>query len=188
MYYHGLEDFRLQPTRVATSKDGIHFEAREPLLANPYLRAFQHRDQWYAMAMPGIFYRSRDGISRFEASDVRLFPSTMRHSALLKRGDTLHVFWTRVGDTPEHILLTKVDISGDWSTWSATDPVSVLHPQEEWEGATRPLVPSVRDAINVPVNQLRDPAIFQQDGRTYLLYAIAGESGIAIAELALNGQ
>jgi hypothetical protein len=34
-----------------------------------------------------------------------------------------------------------------------------------------------------PVNQLRDPAIFEEDGRIYLLYAIAGEQGIAIGEL-----
>ncbi len=33
------------------------------------------------------------------------------------------------------------------------------------------------------VNQLRDPAIYEEDGRVYLLYAVAGESGIAIAEL-----
>ena len=186
MYFHGLEDFRFQRSRVATSKDGIHFEAREPLLANSYLRAFRHDGRWYAMAMPGIFYRSSDGISDFEAGEVRLFPNTMRHSALLKRGDTLYVFWTRVGDTPEHILLTEVDISGDWSTWSAGDPVSVLRPDEPWEGADRPLVPSVRDAINVRVNQLRDPAIFQEDGRTYLLYAVAGEAGIAIAEIEIR--
>jgi hypothetical protein len=139
------------------------------------------------MAMLGIFYRSPDGISGFEASDVRLFPETMRHSTLLKRGDTLYVFWTRVGDAPEHILLTKVDISGDWSTWSPTDPISVLR-QEEWEGADRPLLPSVRDAINVRVNQLRDPAIFQEDGRTYVLYSVAGEAGIGIAENVLKGE
>jgi hypothetical protein len=30
---------------------------------------------------------------------------------------------------------------------------------------------------------LRDPAIFREDGCTYLLYAVAGERGIAIAEL-----
>ena len=186
MYFHGLEDFRFQRTRVATSKDGIQFEAREPLLANPYLRAFQHDGRWYSMAMPGIFYRSRDGISDFEAGDVRLFPNTMRHSALLKRGDTLYVFWTRVGDTPEHILLTKVDIRGDWSTWSASDPVNVLYPQELWEGADRLLVPSVRDAINVRVNQLRDPAVFQENGRTYLLYSVAGEAGIGIAEIEIR--
>jgi hypothetical protein len=35
----------------------------------------------------------------------------------------------------------------------------------------------------VPVRQLRDPAIYQEDGRTYLLYSVAGEHGIAIAEL-----
>ncbi len=186
MYFHGLEDFYFQRTRVATSKDGIHFQARKPLLANPYLRAFRHDGQWYSMAMPGIFYRSRDGLSGFEAGEVRLFPKTMRHSALLKRGDTLYVFWTRAGDTPEHILLTRVDISGDWSAWSASDPVSVLYPQEPWEGADCPLVPSVRDAINVRVNQVRDPAVFQEEGRTYLLYSVAGEAGIAIAEIEIR--
>jgi hypothetical protein len=34
-----------------------------------------------------------------------------------------------------------------------------------------------------PVRQLRDPAIFPENGKTYLLYSIAGENGIAIAEL-----
>jgi hypothetical protein len=33
------------------------------------------------------------------------------------------------------------------------------------------------------VRQLRDPAIFREDGRTYLIYSVAGESGLAIAEL-----
>lgn len=186
MYFHGLEDFRVQRTRVATSEDGVHFRAREPLLGRTYWRAFQHDGRWYSMAMPGIFYRSTDGVSGFEVSDLRLFPNTMRHSALLKRGNTLYVFWSRVGDTPEHILLTTIDISGDWSSWSASDPVDVLYPAEPWEGADRPRVPSVRDAINVRVNQLRDPAIFQEEGRIYLLYSIAGESGIAIAEIEIR--
>ena len=62
----------------------------------------------------------------------------------------------------------------------------MLYPERDWEGADRPLAPSVRDAINVRVRQLRDPAIFEEDGRTWLLYAVAGESGIAIAELHLD--
>jgi hypothetical protein len=33
------------------------------------------------------------------------------------------------------------------------------------------------------VHQLRDPAVYEEDGRTYLLYSVAGESGIAMAEL-----
>jgi hypothetical protein len=45
------------------------------------------------------------------------------------------------------------------------------------------LIPSVRSTAYGHVNQLRDPAIFEEDGRVYLLYAVAGESGIAIAEI-----
>ena len=30
------------------------------------------------------------------------------------------------------------------------------------------------------MNQLRDPAIFEEDGRVYLLYAVAGEGGIGL--------
>jgi hypothetical protein len=33
------------------------------------------------------------------------------------------------------------------------------------------------------VNQQRDPAIYEEDGRIFLLYAVAGESGIGIVEL-----
>ena len=185
MYYHGLESFRTQVTRVATSNDGIHFEARKPVLTRSYLRAFEHDGQWYGMAMPGVFYRSEDGLSGFEQGPT-LFPNTMRHAGLLKRGDTLHVFWSNVGDTPERILLSTIDVAGDWREWQPSAPVSVVYPQEEYEGADRPLVPSVRDAINVRVNQLRDPFVFEEDGRTYLLYSVAGEAGIAAAEVALD--
>jgi hypothetical protein len=34
-----------------------------------------------------------------------------------------------------------------------------------------------------PVHELRDPAIYEEDGRLYLLYSVAGEQGIAIARL-----
>lgn len=34
-----------------------------------------------------------------------------------------------------------------------------------------------------PVRQLRDPAIYTEGNRHYLLYSVAGESGIAIASL-----
>jgi hypothetical protein len=185
LYYHGLDGFRSQHTRVATSKDGIRFAARPELLGPSYFRAFLHAGQWYAIAMPGIFYRSRDGLGGFEQGPT-LFPPSMRHSAVLVRGDTLYVFWTRVGDAPEHILLSTVELAGDWSAWRAGEPIDVLFPERDWEGADRPLLASVRDAINVRVRQLRDPAVFEEAGRTYLLYSVAGESGIAIAELELD--
>ena len=185
MYYHGLEDFRFQRSRVATSKDGLTFAGREPMISRSYLRGFHHDGQWYAMGMPGIFYRSPDGISDWEKGPT-LFPATMRHAALLKRSERLLVFWSNAGDEPEHILLSSIDVSGDWSEWTASEAHSLLKPEEQWEGADLPVEASVRDAINVRMRQLRDPAIYEEDGKVYLFYAVAGEAGIAIAELTIR--
>ncbi len=60
----------------------------------------------------------------------------------------------------------------------------MLRPELPWEGAGLPVEPSRGGAI--PVNQLRDPAIFEEDGRIYLLYTVAGERGIALAEVHVN--
>ena len=59
----------------------------------------------------------------------------------------------------------------------------MLRPEREWEGATAPALPSKRSTAYGRVNQLRDPAVFEEGGRTFLLYAVAGESGIALAEV-----
>jgi hypothetical protein len=183
MYYHGLDTAtRVQHTRVALSHDGIHFEALPELLGRPYFRVFQPDGWWYGLAMPGVLYRSADGLSGFERGP-RLFDHTMRHSALLVRGDELLVFWSRAGDNPERILCTPVSLRGDWHDWRAGAVAEVLAPEEPWEGGDVESAPSMRGWIDEPVRQLRDPAIFREDGRTYLLYSVAGESGIGIAEL-----
>jgi len=51
------------------------------------------------------------------------------------------------------------------------------------EGADLPLDISMRGMVPTRVRQLRDPAIFIENDRTYLLYTVAGEQGIAIAEI-----
>lgn len=183
MYYHGIRRDRSQVTRVATSSNGIDFEARDEVVGNPYFRAFRHGDWHYGMAMPGVFYRSRDGISGFE-SGPRLFAPNMRHAALLVEGDTLTVFYTNVGEEPpERILAAAVDLSKDWMEWEATPPSVVLEPERDYEGADLPLVASIRGEITARARQLRDPTIYAEDGRLYLLYSVAGESGIGLAEL-----
>ncbi len=185
MYFHGLEDVGTQVTRVATSSSGVAFTARPEILGRSYFRVFRHAGTTYGLAMPGQLYRSKDGLSTFEAGAM-LFNPNMRHAALLKRGDTLWVFWTQVGDVPERILLSSIDLDGDWRQWKDRAPIEVLRPERHWEGAGAPLVPSVRSTAYGQVNQLRDPAIFEEDGRVWLLYAVAGESGIAIAEVLID--
>ena len=185
MYLHGLDGVGTQVTRLTKSPNGIDFDAQPEILGRPYMRAFEHDGMTYALAMPGQFYRSTDGMHGFAPGPI-LFNPNMRHSAVIKRGGELWVFWTQVGEAPERILLSRIDLTDDWHSWKESSPVEILRPERSWEGADAPLVPSVRSTAYGQVNQLRDPAIFEENGRVYLLYAIAGESGIAIAELLMD--
>ncbi len=186
MYFHGLGGFNDQYTKVAVSPDGVNFRTVTDRIGPPYMRIFHHQGWAYAQGMPGQFLRSRDGFTGWETGP-RLFPINQRHSALLKRGETLHVFWTRVGDAPESILASTIDISGDWQGWKASEPVLVMQPERPWEGADLPLERSYRSAVFHPVNQFRDPCIYEEGGHTYLLYAVKGEGGIGIAEITVHG-
>lgn len=183
MYFHGLEAPGSQITRVATSVDGIVFDAHpEVVVERSYLRVFDHGGQTYGMAMPGQLYRSRDGFKSFKTGPL-VFNANMRHFDMLQRGDTLHVFWTQVGEAPERILVSTIDLAQDFERWTDSVATEVLRPERPWEGVNEPLTPSIRSVAYGTVNQLRDPAVFEEDGRVYLLYAVAGESGIGIAEL-----
>ena len=174
-----------QQTYLALSKDGLAFTARKQELGHAYLRAFRYQGATYAFAMSGIadgvFMRSPDGIAPFEDGPHCL--PKVRHSALWVEGDTLFLLYTIVGEAPERIHLSTVDLSKDWKQWTPSAGEILLEPEMDYEGAKQPIVPSKTGAIAGPVRQLRDPAIFAEDGRRYLLYAVAGEQGIAIAEL-----
>jgi hypothetical protein len=149
------------------------------------MRLIRHGGWYYGVGMPGIVYRSRDGLTAFEEgpNPFREIAPDMRHCALLLEGETLFVFYTLRGDCPERILVTRVDLRDAWPHWRPSEPEVVLQPERPYEGADEPLLPSRGGPIDVPARQLRDPAVFREDGRTYLLYAVAGERGIAVAAL-----
>ena len=185
LYYHGQESDGRQYTRVAVSDDGLIFKSQAELLGLPYFRVFHHKSHWYALSMPGVFYRSSSGLGEFESGPV-LFDRRMRHSAVLLLEDCLHVFFTQAGDAPEAILHSSIDLNGDWADWEASPATLVLEPESAYEGGDLAIEPSARGAVMSRVRQLRDPAIYAQDGRIYLYYAIAGEYGIALAELTIR--
>ena len=182
MYFHGLESLAVQSSRRAVSPDGIHFVVAPLILGPSYFRVFQYAGWHYALVMPGTIHRSVDGVADFLAGPT-LFDPAMRHSAVRVVGDWLEVYWTRVGDNPERIYRSTIDLRSDWMDWLVSDPTEILRPERDWEGATEPLAPSLRGAANEFVNQLRDPCILEDDGRTLLFYAYGGESGIGLAEL-----
>lgn len=202
MYYHGADDpsgpgpreregvlprpvsggLAGQHSRVALSTDGLHFTARPEVLGRPYFRVVHWRGWWLALGMPGVLYRSRDGLAGF-AEGPTMFGANQRHSALLLDDDTLSVFYTNAGDCPERILVSRIDLTDDWRAWRASPPQDVIAPETSYEGSDLPLEPSCRGLAPGPARQLRDPCIYREGDRAYLLYAVAGESGIAIAEL-----
>jgi hypothetical protein len=189
MYFHcpAAElnaDMRNQKTLVSFSPDGLNFTAKSELLGPSYFRVFRWDGHYYAIARGGVFLRSKDGVSKFEEGPTP-FPREplLRHAAVDLIGDTLSVYHSRIGDNPESILLSKIRLKSDWREWKASAPVTLLAPDTDAEGANLPSEPSKPDAAPGRVRQLRDPAFFRGDGKTYLLYSIAGESGISIAAL-----
>lgn len=189
MYYHGSDTVTgggaPQFSRVALSSDGLQFDARAEILGEPYMRVFEHGGWNYAISMPGIFYRSQDGLGGFEPGPTPFEPS-MRHSAVLVSGERLLVFYTRIGDAPERILLKEIDLSQDWVDWTPGNLIEVLQPETEYEGGNLAIEPSARGIVPVRARQLRDPGVFQSDDGLYLLYSVAGEYGIALARMELE--
>ena len=182
MYYHGPVPGHGQQSKIALSADGIHFTAYPENLGNSYFRVFRWRGATYALGMPGIFYRSSDGLKDFEEGPV-LFSEDQRHTALKLDGDTLSVFYSNAHDCPERILRSRVGLTPDWMNWQASGAEVILEPETDYEGADLPLEPSRRGWSPERVRQLRDPGIYREDADTYLLYSVAGEYGIAIAKI-----
>jgi len=194
MYFHcPSKTTGIQTSYVARSTDGIHFAADGQRLGPFYFRAFFFGGYWYAMAKRGWLYRSKDGLAPFEEGP-NPFPEVkqregsenspgIRHVAVDLMDETLNVYFTRIGDKPESIFRASIALTSDWSAWQADPPVLVLKPETDYEGARIPLAASSAGKSKARENAVRDPAIFRDEGRVYLLYSVAGESGIAIAEV-----
>ena len=177
-----------QDSFVGVAKDGLNFTVRPESLGPSYFRVWKYGALYYALprlAMP--LFQSKDGFAPFVKTkspfeDDPVFKS-IRHVAVLAKGDLLTVFYSKIGDAPEHILMTQIQMNEKLSDWKATSPRSVLLPQTGYEGYALQAKPSLRGSSSNPENGLRDPAVFQEDGKTYLAYSVEGERGIAMAEL-----
>ncbi|MEW6320472.1 MAG: hypothetical protein AB1635_05230 [Acidobacteriota bacterium] len=84
---------------------------------------------------------------------------------------------------PSASMASTIDLAGDWTTWRASAPVEVLRPEASYECVDPPVAASAAGDVAVPARQLRDPYVFEDDGRLWLHYTSCGEQGIAAAEL-----
>ncbi|MEM7439435.1 MAG: hypothetical protein AAF393_07550 [Pseudomonadota bacterium] len=188
LYFHGISgeeaDDPTQTTSLATSTDGLTFTNQPALLGESYFRIWQWGGTYYALSLSGILWQSPGPGGPF-ARGVRLsgLPDTTRHLAVILRGATLWVAWTVIGDRPERIFVGAVDLAAGWTKWAVTNVQELLRPLFDWEGANAPRAASQPGEIFEHVNQLRDPAFFSDASGDYLIYTVAGESGLAIAEI-----
>jgi hypothetical protein len=211
MYYHGhgcTQPNTLphdQVTCYAESADGLSFVSDRVYLGPSYLRTFELGGWTYGFAggPERLLYRTRDRrqvlqaghalqIEREDFTDLKTLRQVgsnrptiyrTRHVAFHRRGDTLDIYYSNVGDEPERIKKTSVDVSVDWTQWRGRRFVEVLRPRTAAEGAEQPIRRSSGGASHTPVHEARDPFVYEEDGRIYLFYSVAGEMGIGVAEL-----
>ena len=184
MYYHGDTD-NGQKTFISWSIDGIKFLNNVVPKGEFYFRVFIYKDKFYAMAknknVDGIIYESGDWDGKFKPV-YNLIPN-IRHAAVYVEKNILFLFYSCIGDSPESILMTKINLDS-WETLSAQ---IVLQPRTKYEGAHLPAMTSMPGSSTLryggPVNELRDPCIYKESDNLYLLYSLAGECGIGLAQL-----
>ena len=178
-----------QFTQPAESSDGIHFTVRPAITRTSYLRVFQRGPYLYAVSRLGVVSRASDPLASFERGQSLFrdsaYASRVRHVALALRGSLLYLFFTGLGDAPERVLMSTVELTDDWTLWRASPPVEVLRPETSYECVNLPNAPSEAGDINEPARQIRDPFVFEDAEKTYLFYASCGEQGIAAAEIHL---
>lgn len=179
-----------QFTQAAASTDGLHFSVRPSVSKTSYLRVFRRGAYYYGVSRLGTVSRSAEPHGVFEIGPSLFrtgspYAGRVRHVGLVVRGDRLHVFFTGIGDAPERVLMSTVDLAGDWTTWRASDAVDVIAPAAPYECADLPNAPSTAGDIDEPARQIRDPFVFEDEGRAYLFYSTCGEQGIAAAEITM---
>ncbi len=199
-----------QQSSVAVSEDGLHFRPLNVVVGPAYLRVFQHLGAWYGITGRGALLKAASPNARFQPVGQLIGPEivssldpalrgepgansnrpargadrySIRHSGLDLLGGRLVIYFTCVGHRPERIFATFVDLKGAPETWRASGCVEVLRPEKVWEGANLPLRYSQGGRARAPENGIRDPAVFRENGRAWLLYSVAGEYGIGMAEL-----
>jgi len=184
MFFHGGYRWLRphQATWVAESVDGLRFVGAKERLGEPYWRRFSWTGRYFAIAMSGRLYASDHPTSRYRPGPSLHLPG-MRHPAVWVENDRLHLFFSRVGDAPERILASTVELLDDWNAWRPSIEQTVLFPKENYEGLSERVAPSTYGPVHTVARQLRDPFVFEDEGELYLLYTVGGEHGIAIARL-----
>ena len=177
-----------QYSQTTVSEDGLHFTPLPGITEKTsYLRVFAWHGAFYSMGRLGILGKSANLTGPFEMGPSPFaggaYAGKVRHVGLALRGETLYVFFSGIGDAPERILLSTIELKGDWHMWKASAPQEVLAPREAWECAGLPPVPSKAGESEGRERALRDPYLIEDGGKVIMFYSYCGEQGLAAADV-----
>ncbi len=196
LYFHAPSHSKNEQwSFLALSQDGIHFDkVIDRPLAPFYMRVFHYSDCMYGVVKGGGLWKSKTGLDEFELVTNLFNPllkeevwhnysGAVRHVGLYLNKSILHIFFSRIGDKPERILHTSIDLdSSQDKDWKVGRYTEIIKPKERYEGADFLLKKSSAGAAHEPENALRDPYIMYEQKKFYLFYSVAGEQGIALSQ------
>lgn len=211
LFYHGQVrseqgDREGQASASAVSANGLHFEPRNQIQAPAYFRIFRHNGVYYGVAGQTDLYRAANLDARFEKIGrilseealAGLYPKDLKADRKATRGrervairhdgvdvynGMLTIYFTCVGHNPERILATRAPMTGAPGSWRSSEVVEVLRAREKWEGGDVAAKHSFGGVSRETENALRDPAVFREGAKAWLLYAAAGEHGLGIVPI-----
>lgn len=184
LYYHCPYNNRKSPqsTFISYSKDGLHFESTNINISFPYFRSFEYKNEKYGIAMNNfigsIIYKYING----EFVEYGELLPKSRHTCVLNYNEKLYVFYSIVGDCPEHICICEIDILEEKNIIIKNNRI-LVYPEFEFEHANLSPIPSKYGAEYQRINQLRDPCIYVENEQIYLFHTVCGEKGIALCKI-----
>ncbi len=196
LFFHSREiGNRTQRTFLAKSKNGTQFNFEKIKSKLPfYMRFFEFKNSTYAITKGGNLYQNKgdfvsdDWISlgnidsgKSNEEVMHNEPGSIRHVAIIKYGNEIFVFYTRIGDAPERIYASHLLMVNHLPR--LINEIEILRPLYKFEGSECCLEESSSGPSLGFENAVRDPYVFEEEGRYYLFYTIGGESGIAVCEI-----
>ncbi len=184
LYYHCKFDNSITPqsTFYAYSTNGLDFVSENNNILHPYFRYFRYMDCEYGIAMykhiGSIILKKNN--NKYEEFG-QLLPKS-RHTSILLINSKIYIFYTIVGDCPEHIYFCQIT-NFEKNNLKTSDPVSIIKPEFTFEHNDQKPIVSKYGPVYEKINQLRDPYVFVDNNEFYIFYTVCGEKGIAVCKI-----
>jgi hypothetical protein len=153
MYYHCPfnNGTTSQSTFWACSEDGINFISENINIKHPYFRYFYYKENEYAIAM----YYLKSSIILKKINNTFVEKSQIlkksRHTSVLILNEKIYIFYSTVGDCPEHIMVSEIV---DLEKGIISKPTTLIFPEFEYEHSNENAIQSKYGPVYGKLNNL----------------------------------